>query len=401
MTDDPMESIRQAFFEECEELLDQLEEGLLSLQDGERDDETVGAVFRAVHSIKGGAGAFAMTALTEFAHAFENVLDKVRSGTLPLGDDVVLVLLRSADVLADIARATASGDETDPEAVAGARAELAQLETPTSATAPADPVAPAAEPQDDAPVFVPMPIAIEDLDPDDPSEPVTAEACADDEQEPRTSHRATSSWRVVFEPLPGLLASGNEPLYLFRALAVLGSLDVTCKPQSLPTLSDVDTADLFLSWEIILHPASTDLTRTEIENVFDFAESLCHIKIERLQPRDDLSPPAPPSVELPRPADATAPETDDAATATPPPAPAPKPGPTPAPADRAATQKVNSSELRVKPQQSSSVRVDLQRVDALVNLVGEIVISQAMLGQIISEPDRHGELMAASTASIS
>ena len=79
---DAMAEIRLTFFQECEEQLSALENGLISMQQGESDSETVNAVFRAVHSIKGGAGAFRLDALVGFAHVFETALDRVRSGAL-------------------------------------------------------------------------------------------------------------------------------------------------------------------------------------------------------------------------------------------------------------------------------------------------------------------------------
>jgi two-component system, chemotaxis family, sensor kinase CheA len=77
---DPVAAIKQTFFQECEEQLGELESGLLAIQDGDSDPETVNAVFRAVHSIKGGAGAFNLDDLVHFAHAFESVLDHLRAG---------------------------------------------------------------------------------------------------------------------------------------------------------------------------------------------------------------------------------------------------------------------------------------------------------------------------------
>ena len=77
---DPMEAIKQTFFQECEELLLAMEEGLLAIERSEFDNETVNAVFRAVHSIKGGAGAFGFDRLVAFSHVFETVLDKLRTG---------------------------------------------------------------------------------------------------------------------------------------------------------------------------------------------------------------------------------------------------------------------------------------------------------------------------------
>ncbi|WP_457663893.1 Hpt domain-containing protein [Sinorhizobium medicae] len=120
-----MNEIKEIFFQECEEQLAELETGLLKLNDGDRDPETVNAVFRAVHSIKGGAGAFGLDDLVSFAHVFETTLDCVRSNRLEPTQDVLKVMLRSADVLADLTNAARDGGSVDggaqPSAHQGAR----------------------------------------------------------------------------------------------------------------------------------------------------------------------------------------------------------------------------------------------------------------------------------------
>jgi two-component system chemotaxis sensor kinase CheA len=102
---DAMAEIRQTFFLECEEQLAELETGLLAIDDGDRDPETVNAVFRAVHSIKGGAGAFALDHLVSFAHVFETALDHLRAGRLTAAPELLKIMLRAADALADLVRA--------------------------------------------------------------------------------------------------------------------------------------------------------------------------------------------------------------------------------------------------------------------------------------------------------
>ena len=79
---DTMAAIRETFFQECEEQLGELEVGLEAMREGDADSETVNAVFRAVHSIKGGAGAFKLDRLVRFAHVFETALDLIRSEKL-------------------------------------------------------------------------------------------------------------------------------------------------------------------------------------------------------------------------------------------------------------------------------------------------------------------------------
>src|ERR1700712_3717016 len=110
---DPMEAIRQTYFQECEELLLAMEEGLIAIENSDADGEVVNAVFRAVHSIKGGAGAFGFDDMVRFSHTFETVLDHLRSGTLEPSDDVVKVLLRAGDMLADHVGAARKGVALD------------------------------------------------------------------------------------------------------------------------------------------------------------------------------------------------------------------------------------------------------------------------------------------------
>ena len=93
---DPMDAIKQTYFQECDELLASLEEGLLALEAGEGDADTINAVFRAVHSVKGGAGAFGFEAMVEFAHVFETTLDLMRSGKLDPDPDSLKVMLRAS-----------------------------------------------------------------------------------------------------------------------------------------------------------------------------------------------------------------------------------------------------------------------------------------------------------------
>ena len=101
MAVDPMEAIRATFFIECDELLGQLEEGLMAMEPGDADAETINSVFRAVHSVKGGAGAFGLDPLVRFSHVFETLLDQIRSGKVEPTETVVTALLRAADMLAD------------------------------------------------------------------------------------------------------------------------------------------------------------------------------------------------------------------------------------------------------------------------------------------------------------
>src|ERR1041384_7996802 len=109
-----LEQLKITFFEECNELLQSLEGGLADIREGTTTEDTVHAIFRAVHSIKGGAGVFGFSELIEFAHVFETVMDEVRKGNLATSPDVVDVLLRANDTLADLVDMARKGDAVAP-----------------------------------------------------------------------------------------------------------------------------------------------------------------------------------------------------------------------------------------------------------------------------------------------
>ena len=110
---DTMAAIKQTFFQECEEQLVELESGLLALDNGTSEPDTINAVFRAVHSIKGGAGAFGLEQLVRFAHTFETSLDLVRSGKITATRSILKTMLTAADTLADLVRSAREGSHAD------------------------------------------------------------------------------------------------------------------------------------------------------------------------------------------------------------------------------------------------------------------------------------------------
>jgi len=132
MTNDEIMNI---FFLECEEALGQAEEGLMACRSGTADAETVNGIFRAVHSIKGGAGAFSFTLLQQFTHKFETVLSYVRDGDLGLSEGLNTLMLRAFDILADhVAAVRGDGDTPDDGAIS---AQLEDVAEKAAAGAPA------------------------------------------------------------------------------------------------------------------------------------------------------------------------------------------------------------------------------------------------------------------------
>ncbi|MBI4046308.1 MAG: Hpt domain-containing protein, partial [Devosia nanyangense] len=110
-----LDDFKATYFDECSELLNDLEEQFSAIEDGERGADRLNAVFRAIHSIKGGAGAFGFSGLVGFAHAFETLLDYVRDGRVELTDEVVALCIRANDIVADFVAAAREGTPLDPE----------------------------------------------------------------------------------------------------------------------------------------------------------------------------------------------------------------------------------------------------------------------------------------------
>lgn len=332
---DTMDEIRETFFLECEDLLQDLEAGLSAIRDGDRDPEKVNSVFRAVHSIKGGAGAFALNDLVRFAHKFETTLDEVRAGRLEPQTNLIGLFLRSADFLADLVASAQSGDCVDGEQIDQLISELASfIDSDNSAT------------------------SVEDL----VFEPIALDFGLDFSEAPTPAQ--ASGLRVSLSPHENLFARGNDSVLLLRALRHLSQYSIACDWSDLLLLDEIDCEKSYLKWTLTL-PA--DVPETAIREVFEFVEDECDVKIERIA--IDAAE-FPPPVEIQRAEQSyteDAPQTflDDADHA-------PSAG---------ASGDGNAKDLGKAPK--ATVRVELDRVDRLINLIGELVINQSMLSQAV------------------
>ncbi len=344
---DTMAAIRETFFQECEEQLGELELGLVAMDEGDADSEVVNAVFRAVHSIKGGAGAFKLDRLVRFAHTFETALDLIRSEQLAPSPAVMKTLLRSADVLADLVKAARSDEPVDE---ARSQALIAELKGLTGALdAPAEDSEETGIDEGATLGFQPLLLSIDD--------------------EPGFLEPDPQRFTITFTPRQGLYRKGNETARLMRELARLGEATTTCNVDVLPTLDALDPEEAYLTWRTEL---STIQDVNAIEELFEFVVDDCELEI--------VAAPTEP---------APSPGTDATSEAVEPPA-------TEAAADEAlapkgearasapAAQETEKSHAKVEAA-SPTIRVDLDRVDRLINLVGELVINQAMLSQRVTE----------------
>ncbi len=355
-----LEELKQTFFEECDELLTTLESELEVVQSGDQTDDTVNSIFRAVHSIKGGAGAFGFETLVEFSHTFETLLDEMRNGNHSATDTTVEVLFQANDILADLVGM--AQDDTEPPTDFGAdvRAKLAAL---VAGTDPDNAVAEPAETagDDDGIDFT----------------PVTADAADSDDEEP------TGHFNIVFKPSAKTYEKANEPLLLIRELGRLGEIEVVADTDAVPALDSLNPFDSYLGWTITL---DYEGQISDIEEIFEFVAEDCTVEISEIGgPSEGGSEEQGTDEEelfmQPVPVDAMGDEPSSADM--------PAAAPTPASAEKKpAASKAESTEKKTKPEQRASVRVDLGKIDRVVNMVGEIVITQAMLAQTVDDlPD--------------
>ena len=370
---DPLAAIKVTFFQECEEQLAELESGLLALEAGEADPDTVNAVFRAVHSIKGGAGAFSLEALVRFAHVFETAMDRLRSGDLAPEPDILKVMLLSADVLADHVRAARDGGSVDEGRTVAMAAALAGLGVSAASPASAGPAV-----EDDGFgdfEFTPMTLDIGDSD--------GGETLGG---EPGAAPAETRPWVVKFYPQAALYAKANEAGLLLRELERLGECRVAMDSSGLPNLDRLNPEDAYLGWTVTV---SSEVAEAQIREVFEFVEGDCYLDIRRdgeLSAADAAT--AEVCEEMLAEASPAAATVDVQAlikkaqeAVVPNAGAAPPPAPTAAPLVAKAEPAAGGGGAAV----GQTIRVDLERVDRLIDLVGELVINQALLTQRVAE----------------
>lgn len=295
------------FFEECSEGIEAMESGLLNLEDGQSDAETINTIFRAAHSIKGGAGTFGFNDLAEFTHGMESMLDEMREGRRPITRDAVSLLLESVDCLRELVLCCKDNQEIDSDAIANLKQRLVSL--------------PAEESESDN------------------------KSTSSIEAESQTS---TAGWCVSFHPYKNLFYSGNDPLRLLRELHGLGELEVKVDVSGLPDFAELDPEKSYLGWEILLKGGAS---KEQVSEVFAWVEGDCKLEIKARTDR---------RTQWGR-------RTDDNATL--------KYG------------RRQSDKEALIGQEITTIRVGIDKVDELVNLVGELVITQSIINRVCMDLD--------------
>ncbi len=343
-----LDDLKKTFFDECDEAMQQIEIGLTDIRSGEGNDETINAVFRGVHSVKGGAGIFGFEQLVGFAHVFETVLDGLRNGSLSATPENLDVLLSASDVLSDLVQMSRSGQPIADGFGAEVRSGLEQIIEQGGGGGHGDGVAPADFEGLD---FMPVAVDLDDIAADQPAD-------------------GQRVYDITFRPKPEMLKKANEPLYVLRELRKLGDIELIANADNLPALTEIETDVPYMWWSATLR---TEATREQVDEVFEFVSGDCDLTIE------DRTP-APLAMPIDIPAATAAMPTIDA----PPLAPEMPAAKVEAKPVVAADPAAAGGAGRSKPA-ATTTRIELERIDRVVNMVGELVISQAMLGQIVQD----------------
>jgi two-component system chemotaxis sensor kinase CheA len=331
-----MSQFYQVFFDEADELLAEMEKLLLALDVAEPDSEDLNAIFRAAHSIKGGAATFGFSDITGVTHVLETLLDRIRKGEMALTADQVDAFLVSKDVLTMLMEGHHHGSTTDQAAVDSICKRLNALT------------------EDSAPEAGPKPVV-------ESPEPIKAAAA------PVADANGDFNYRIELPDVPQ-----KDVDALASELGLLGTItqDVLADKRVAFTLTTCESQDNIVAiCSFVLDPDDLKITCGEARP--DVPPSAEDVGYEIFEP--DVAPVASPASPEPK---------AEPVAASAPPAEAKNFG-------RRASDKESSG------QESSSIRVGVEKVDQLINLVGELVITQAMIEQRIGalDPMLHERLL--------
>jgi two-component system, chemotaxis family, sensor kinase CheA len=341
---------KEVFREEAYEHLADLENSLLELEENPEDMELIGRVFRSMHTIKGSGSMFGFDTLAAFTHEVETVLDFVRNGRLPVSKKLISLCLAARDCIKSILDA----DDHDPD-VEGSQTLVAAFRSLAGIEATPKAAAAAAGPQ------------------------------AGRREEPEITYR------IRFKPFMEIFQNGTNPLALLNELRELGRCDVVSQMDNLPPLEDMNPENCYIFWDVIL---TTRRGRDAIMDVFIFVEDDCELKIDVIDDgsdpdgdtgykklgdilveRGDLSAEEMNSVlktqkrfgELLIEQGIVSPEKVQSALV-----------------EQQHVKGVRKERSEAPPPQeaAASIRVPAERLDQLINLVGEMVTVQARLSQV-------------------
>lgn len=261
-----LEQINEIFFEEASELLESLEGHLLSLEQNPDNPEIISAVFRVMHTIKGSSGMFGFDAISSFTHEVESTFDAVRNGSAPVTPQLISLTLKARDHIMDMLKGNVDKEESATliqefkDFMSAYPTSHKDRESEKKEPEAKDPASEENESsvskQEDAPVLQTN------------VEPTQQIACAEQ-----------TTWRISFTPSPDILQNGTRPSLMIKELTDMGTATVLFFTRQIPPLSEIEPTTCYVSWDIIL---TTCKSREEIQDVFIFLDKSSVIKIDKI-----------------------------------------------------------------------------------------------------------------------
>ena len=324
-----LDQAQQTFIVEAREQLQAMEESLLQLENDPGDDDAIGAIFRAAHTIKGSAGLFGLEPIVSFTHIVEDVLDRLREGSVAVDPGLIAVLLKSGDHMLELIDVVANqGSTLQPPALAR-EMELCQILQEYQAP------------------------------------PTAAEPARKAEAEPTDTSEA-SLWHISLRFGQDVFRNGMDPLSFLRYLQTLGEIvDITTLTDALPAIEAWDAESCYLGFDIAFRSAAG---HTAINEVFDFVREDCVIEIVAAHDAEAEANTGLVATSQPASDESTAMVTTGELM------PDQRKSPR-MPAQVAPDRQAVTNENKAKD--GAYVRVNADKLDELINLVGELVIASA------------------------
>ena len=352
----------EVYRQEADELLAEIEETVLEIEENPEDRETVNRLFRAVHTIKGSGAMFGFDKVVNFTHSLETVLDRVRDGILPVTKDLIDLILKSKDHIKTILDCTSSEDEIDMEYENILVAALENL------------------------------LSLADVNINKHAELIN------DKKAVEEKIKKDLTYRIRFQPHNDIFLTGTDPALLLEELKEFGDYQITPQFKNIPAIKDLNPEDCYFSWDIIL---TTRKSLNDIKDIFIFVEDSCDLTIDVIDEENDIE-----DIDetkkigeiLVERQDISDEEINDALKSQ----------------KRIGELLVNSNKVDYETVESalleqsqlkkikekrreeigaSSLRVASDKLDTLVDLVGELVTVQARLTQFSSNLD-HADLLS-------
>jgi two-component system chemotaxis sensor kinase CheA len=241
-----IDKFKDAFKEEATELLSTLENQLLELEQDPNNNETISAIFRAMHTIKGSAAMFGFDEIARFTHQVENAFDRLRNGLIPVSKHLIDITLRARDVISTLLM----------DSDADVQQEMVLLEQEFNTLG--------SQASGDSAEFKKQNVDIV-------------------QAQPKSEGLVT--YRIHFAPKEELFKNGTNPLRLIDELYELGHLSVIALKSTIPVLSQLNPESCYISWDMTL---TTDKGIDAIKDVFIFVEDIANIDIIPTEQKDDV-----------------------------------------------------------------------------------------------------------------